>query len=92
MFEEVEVYINNVLLDTSLRTYQFQAYKNLLFYASSEEKATTLRGSLYAEEHSKRFLKLFFVFNMGSLSLRWHVRCRTLGFVGQNLAESLVPS
>jgi hypothetical protein len=41
-------------LDTSLRTYQLQVYKNLLFYASSDEKATTLRGSLYAEEYGKK--------------------------------------
>ena len=50
MFEEVEVYVNNVLLDTTLRSYQLQVYKNLLFHTSLDEKEITLKGSLWARE------------------------------------------
>jgi hypothetical protein len=80
MFEEVEVYINNVLLDTSLRTYQFQAYKNLLFYASSEEKATTLRGSLYAEERGKHFFGAIFRLQHGKFVFKMGCSIPYLGF------------
>lgn len=60
MFEEVEVFVNNVRLDTTMRTYQLQVYKNLLFHTSLYEKQGPLRAACWFPDVGKKmFLKRF---------------------------------
>lgn len=50
MFEEAEVDVNNIALDNSMRNYQLEVYKNLLFYADSSEKSFTLQSALWSPD------------------------------------------
>ena len=54
MFEEVEVFVNNVRLDTTMRTYQLQVYKNLLFHTSLYEKQGPLRAACWFPDVGKK--------------------------------------